>query len=80
MEAAAKIQLAVDLDNTTRTLNELVSNTLNDEDPSFDEVYYWLGECCAAKGDKSKAIEAFTSALSFNPWHEKAKKHRSKLK
>jgi Tfp pilus assembly protein PilF len=80
IEAAANIQLAADLDNAARTLTELASNRLNDADPSFDEVYYWLGECHAAKGDKSKAIEAFTSALSFNPWHEKAKKRISKLK
>jgi tetratricopeptide (TPR) repeat protein len=80
MAAAAKIRLKTDLDETARTLQDLVAGTLGDGDPSFEEVYYWLGECRLAKGDKQKALEAFKSALAFNPDYSKAKEGLAKTR
>ncbi len=71
--AAASIRLRTNLDESLNTLNTLVTGLLTDADPSFEEVYYWLGECYLAQGDKAKAREAFKSALAFNPEYDKAK-------
>jgi tetratricopeptide (TPR) repeat protein len=78
--AAAKIRLKTDLDDPAKNLQEFVAGTLGDEDPSFEEVYYWLGECWLAKGEKAKAMDAFKSALAFNPEYSKAKDGLSKTK
>ena len=68
------------LDQAVRTLEELAAGSLGDDDPAFEEVYYWLGECHIAKGDKAKARKAFLTALSFNPEYDRAKDGISKLK
>jgi tetratricopeptide (TPR) repeat protein len=78
--AAAKIGLKTDLDEIAKNLQDLVAGTLGDEDPSFEEVYYWLGECWLAKGERAKAMDAFKSALAFNPEYSKAKDGLSKTK
>ena len=78
--AAAKIRLNRDLDETEKTLQDFVAGKLGDEDPSFEEAYYWLGECRLAKGDKAKAREAFKSSLALNPEYEKAKNGLSKAR
>jgi tetratricopeptide (TPR) repeat protein len=79
LAAASQIKLNADLDPALKALQELAAGPLNDENPAFEEVYYWLGECYLAKGNKAKASEAFTFALSFNPDYTKAKERRSKL-
>ena len=78
--AAATIQLRTDLDYSTKALMNLASGSLADEDPAFEEVYYWLGESFLARGEKTKAREAFASALAFNPDYAKAKEQISKLR
>ncbi len=78
--AAAIIQLRTDLDYSTKALMNLASGSLADEDPAFEEVYYWLGEGFLAQGEKTKAREAFASALAFNPDYGKAKEQISKLR
>lgn len=78
--AAAEIQLRTDLDSSAKTLTNLVSGPLADDDPPFEEVYYWLGEYYLAKGDKQKAREALSSAIAFNPEYDKAKENISKLR
>jgi tetratricopeptide (TPR) repeat protein len=78
--AAAGTQLRTDLDYQAKSLLSLASGPLGDEDPAFEEVYYWLGECYLAKGEKAKAREAFESALAFNPEYGKAKERISRLK
>ena len=78
--AAAKIRLRIELDAVAETLQGFATGTLSDGDPSFEEVYYWLGECLLAKGDKAKAREAFKSALAFNPDYGRAKDSLSKLR
>jgi predicted Zn-dependent protease len=78
--AAATIRLKTDLDETAKYLQDLVAGSLGDEDPSFEEVYYWLGECWLAKGEKARAQDAFKSALAFNPEYSKAKDSLSKTR
>lgn len=80
LSAAARIRACKDLDEAEKFLQELVSGSLSDNDPSFEEVNYWIGECHLAKGDKAKAREAFKSALVFDPDYEPAKKAISKLR
>lgn len=71
--AAASVLLRTDLDESERILRGLASGPLTDEDPAFEDVYYWLGECYLAKDDKTRAQEAFRKALVFKPDHGKAK-------
>jgi tetratricopeptide (TPR) repeat protein len=78
--AAAETNLRKNLDHNSKIFLELAAGTLNDEDPSFEEVYYWQGECFLAKGDRIKAREAFKSALAFNPEYSRAKDALSKTK
>jgi predicted Zn-dependent protease len=78
--AASRIRLRKDLHQAIRSLEELADGMLGDNDPAFEDVYYWLGECRLAIGDKAKALEAFKSALRFNPEHGRAKDRVSRLK
>jgi predicted Zn-dependent protease len=78
--AAASTQLRTDLDKAENILNNLSTDSLSDNDPSFEDVYYWLGECYLAKGDKAKALDAFKTALSFDPDYDKAKEGISRIR
>jgi tetratricopeptide (TPR) repeat protein len=78
--AASLTRQQADLDQAARTLSELAAGTLGENDPAFEEVYYWLGECHLAKGNKAKARESFERALAFNPDYDKAKESSSDLK
>ncbi len=78
--AAARIRLRTDLDKAESSLQELASGSLGDHDPSFEDIYYWMGECNLAKGNKVKAREALEKALAFDPDYEPAKKSISKLR
>jgi len=78
--AAAETQLRTGLESSAKTLMALAAGPLADGDPSFEEVYYWLGEYYIVKGDKTKAREAFGSALIYNPDYDKARKQLSSLK
>ena len=69
--AASAARLHTDLDQAEQSLRELAMGPLRDEDPSFEEVYYWLGECYLAKGEKAKARESFDTARVFNPDYDK---------
>ena len=79
--AASQIQLRTNLDQAADDLRELSTGTLSEEeDPPFEEVYYWLGQCYLAKGDKVKAREAFEVALAINADYADAKEGISGLK
>jgi predicted Zn-dependent protease len=78
--AAACTQLRTNLDEAENTLNRLASGSLEDSDPSFEDVYYWLGECYLAKGERSRALDAFKTALAFNPDYDKAKESISAIR
>ncbi len=80
IQAAAKIRRHADLKEAGRILRDLAAGPLRDEDPTFEEVYSWLGECYLASGDKAEAREAFLSALTFNPEFEPARAGVSKLR
>jgi tetratricopeptide (TPR) repeat protein len=71
--AAAATRLNRDLEAAAGELQTLANGPLYDDDPTFDQVYFQLGENHLARGDKVKAKEAFQSALSFNPEHSSAK-------
>ena len=78
--AASNIQLGVHLEEAAKSLQELAAGPLGDEDPAFEDVYFWLGVCYFTRGEKEKAREAFKFALSFNPDYEKAKAYLSGMK
>jgi tetratricopeptide (TPR) repeat protein len=78
--AASKICQRLDFEEAGKILRELAAGPLRDEDPSFEEVYGWLGECYLAIGERAKAREAFESALAFNPEYEPAKAGVSRLR
>ncbi len=80
IQAAAKVRLNIDIEEAMKILQELAAGPLRDEDPTFEEVYSWLGECHLALGDKAKARAAFSTALKFNPEFEPAKTAMSKLR
>jgi tetratricopeptide (TPR) repeat protein len=80
LAAASEIRLRKNLDQAAATLQDLVKGTLTDDEPAFEEVYYWLGEYYAAQGDRARAREAFESALDFNPDYSQAKDGISRLK
>jgi tetratricopeptide (TPR) repeat protein len=78
--AASKICQRLDFEEAGKILREIAAGPLRDEDPSFEEVYGWLGECYLAIGERAKAREAFESALAFNPEYEPAKAGVSRLR
>jgi tetratricopeptide (TPR) repeat protein len=78
--AASQVQLGVKLDDAEKNLTDLVSSPWKDGDPSFEELYFWLGVCYFKNGEKEKAKDAFQSALAHNPEYKKAKQYLDKLK
>jgi tetratricopeptide (TPR) repeat protein len=78
--AGAKIRLHSDLEAAGETLRDFLAGSLGDGDPGFQEVYYWLGEYYLEKGERSRAQEAFKTALSFDPEYSRAKEGLSKSK
>jgi tetratricopeptide (TPR) repeat protein len=80
IRSAARVRLKSDLNEAEKDLQELASGSLNDNDPSFEEIYYWMGECRLAQGDRAKALEALEKAHEFNPDYEPAKNSISKLR
>ena len=73
LAAAAATRLNRDLDAVADDLQALANGTLLDDDATFDQVYFQLGETHLARGDKAKAKAAFQSALSYNPEHSGAR-------
>jgi tetratricopeptide (TPR) repeat protein len=80
LEASSSIRLHSDIEHACKTLQVLAEGPLDDEDPAFEEVFYWRGECCLEKSDKENARKAFQAALLYNPDYDEAKKSISKLK
>jgi tetratricopeptide (TPR) repeat protein len=78
--AASRIELKTDLDSAQKALEELAAGPVKDEDPAYEEVYYWLGVCYFKNGRNEEARAALESALSYNPDYRKAKDYISKLK
>jgi len=79
LAAAAATLLNRDLEAAADELQALVNGTLSDDDPTFEQIYYQLGQNHLARGDKAKAKAAFQSALSYNPDHSRSKEALKKL-
>ena len=73
LAAAAATRLNRDLETAANELQTLANGPLYDDDSSFEQVYYHLGQNYLARGDRAKAKEAFQTALSYNPEDSGAK-------
>ncbi len=71
--AAAQIMLNRNLPDALKTLQDLAAGPLNDDDPSFEEVYFWLGQGYLAQGQRAEARQALLTSLSFNPDYDGSK-------
>jgi tetratricopeptide (TPR) repeat protein len=71
--AAAQIGLKQELPQAEKTLNELASGPLRDQDPSFADVHFWLGQAHLAQGKRGEARKEFESALRYDRDYEAAK-------
>jgi tetratricopeptide (TPR) repeat protein len=80
LAAASSIRLHSDIESAAKTLQELANSALDDDDPAFEEIHFWRGECFLAKADKENARKAFQRALFYDPDYDEAKKAISKLK
>ena len=80
VQAAARIRLGKDLETAAVDLHALSTGPLRDEDPGFQEVFYWLGQAYQAQGKKAEAYQAFSSALRYDPDHAGAKRAISQLR
>jgi len=78
--AAASIRLGRNLGEGEKALRELARGPLREDDPSFEEVWCWIGECCLAAGKKEEAREALRASLAFNPDYGPARALQSKLR
>jgi len=78
--ASARIELGRNLDESLKTLQELAAGPLTEHDPAFEDVYYWIGRAFLARGQKPEARQAFQSALSFDPDHERSKAALAQIK
>lgn len=73
IRAAARIRRGKDLEETVADLRSLSAGPLLDEDPGFQEVFYWLGQAYLVQGKKTEASLAFSKALQYDPTHAGAK-------
>ncbi len=71
--AGSRIEMGKDVTGAVNLLKALSSGPLMDGDPSFQEVYYWLGKGYVTLRMKPEAIRALESALRFDPGHAGAK-------
>lgn len=67
------------LEQAVRSLRTLAAGPLDDEDPTFEEVYFWLGRGLLASGDRSGARQALEKSLRFNPDYEPARSALSRI-
>jgi tetratricopeptide (TPR) repeat protein len=72
--AASEIMTGVDPARAVAVLQGLSRRSLTDEDPPFQDIYYWLGRGLLAAGRRSDAEQALEAALRFDPDHGEARK------
>ncbi len=75
----SEIRRGSDLTDVQNRLKQLASGPLGDDDPTFDDVYYWLGQAYLAGDKKVEARRAFETALRYNPEHSEARKALSRI-
>ncbi len=78
--SAAQIQQRKDLSQAESNLREVASGPLRDGEPSFADVFYWLGEAYLAQAKQAEARQALETALRFDPEHSRAKTVLNRLK
>jgi predicted Zn-dependent protease len=78
--AASRIELRKDLNAAVRVLQELAAGPLTDHDPTFEDVYYWLGRAYLALGQKAEARQALQASLSFDPDNSRSKEALAQIK
>jgi tetratricopeptide (TPR) repeat protein len=78
--AASEIRQGKKTAEAEEILRGLAVGPLVYGDPSFEEVYYWLGEALLDQGQKAEARRAFQTALEFNPDYKEAKSALAKLR
>ncbi len=71
--AAIQTELRENPAGALKVLQELSAGPLTDDDPVFEEVYYWLGRAYLAQEQKTDARKAFESSLSFDPEYSPSK-------
>jgi predicted Zn-dependent protease len=78
--AAAQIQLQRNVPLALGTLQEMAAGPLTDNDPSFEEVYYWLGRAYMAQGKNAEARKAFETSLGFDPDYSRSKETLARIR
>jgi tetratricopeptide (TPR) repeat protein len=77
--SASRVRLLKTLPEAEKSLNALSSGPLEDDDPPYEDIFYWLGQARLALGTKEEARQAFESSLRFNPDHSRAKAAMAQL-
>jgi len=75
----SEIRRGSNLADVESRLKRLASGPLGDDDPTYDEVYYWLGQAYLTADKQSEARRAFETALRFNPEHSEARQALSRI-
>jgi tetratricopeptide (TPR) repeat protein len=65
--AAAQVEGGRNVAGALKALQGLAAGTLSDDDPGFEEVYYWLGRAYLAESQSAEARKAFETSLRFDP-------------
>jgi tetratricopeptide (TPR) repeat protein len=71
--AAAQIENARNGSGALKALQDLAAGTLSDDDPGFEEVYYWLGRAYLAQAQNAEARKAFETSLRFDPDYRRSR-------
>jgi TolA-binding protein len=58
----------------------MADGPLGDDDPPFEQIHYWLGQCYYLQGNRDEARRAWQTARDFNPDQERIKKALDQLK
>jgi tetratricopeptide (TPR) repeat protein len=78
--AAAQVQLRRNIPEALKNLKRLAAGPLTDGDPSFEEVYYWIGAALLVQNDKMEARRAFQTSLGFDPDYRRSKDALAKFR
>ena len=73
IQLASWVRLGKNLSQAEEGLVTLSRGPLDDDDPSFEDVYYWLGQSHLVLGKREEARMAFNMALRYNPDNARAK-------
>ncbi len=71
--AAIQTELRTNPGGALKILKELSAGPLTDNDPGFEEVYYWLGRAFLTQEQKAEARKAFETSLRYDPEYSPAK-------